>query len=116
MIGLAAMMMTSAAWTQAPAQEQGTDHAGAPGPFQCTVGVTSFSTGKTQMLTAKMKTVDACKTWALDANHLDPESGSYDLLIHNIDGKVVLRQVCTVQGLPILGSARSKFACKDVAA
>ena len=110
MIGLAAVMMSSAAWTQAPAQETAT------GLFACTAGVTSLKTGHTQVLTTTLKTVDACRSWALDATHLDANSGAYELLVHDEDGKVVLHQACRVQGLPLLGTSHSAFPCKDVAA
>ena len=113
MIGLAAAMMTSAAWTQAPAQETAAD---AGGPYECTVGVTSFKTGHTQVLTAKLKTIDACRAWALDATHLDSDSGSYELLVHDGEGKVLLHQNCTLPGIVLFGSKNAQFACKNVAA
>ncbi len=113
MIGLAAVMMGSAAWGQAPAQETATD---ATGPYACTAGVTSLKTGHTQVLTTTLKTVDACRSWALDATHLDSDCGRYELLVHDVEGKVELHQACTVQGLPLFGSSHSAFACKDVAA
>jgi hypothetical protein len=112
MIGLAAAMIACAAWSQGLAEPS----AAHVGPFQCTVGVTSIRTGKTHVLTAKLRTVEACKTWALDANHLDAASGSYELLVHDTEGRVVFHQACTVKGLPLFGSRNSAFECKDVAA
>ncbi|HEY3813958.1 MAG TPA: hypothetical protein VGL66_12095 [Caulobacteraceae bacterium] len=110
MIGLAAVMMTSAAWSQAPAQET------VQGPFQCTLAVTNFKDGKTQVLTARLKTVEACKSWGLDATHLDGTSNQYELAIHDPDGHQVSHQRCTVQGALVFDSSHSKFNCKDVAA
>ena len=113
MVGLAAVMMTSAAWTQAPAQEAAK---AAPGRVQCTVGVTSFKTGHTQVVSAKLMTADACRAWALDTTHLDSDSGQYELFVHDAGGKVVLHQACTVHGVVLFGSKTAKFDCKDVAA
>jgi hypothetical protein len=112
MIGMAAVMMTSAAWSQAPAQPTGGE-GGAP--FQCTLAINPLGRGESKVLTAKFKTIDACKAWALDANHLDAGSGNYELLAHDAAGKVVLHQSCTAKGLPLFGSSHTTFDCKDVA-
>lgn len=110
MIGLAAVMLTSAAWSQAPAQETGAESAA---PFQCTVGITDLRDSPTQVLTTKLKTVDACRSWVLEATRLDLYALSYELLVNDADGKVVVHQACK---RPTIGTSHSAFTCKDVAA
>ncbi|HEY1753512.1 MAG TPA: hypothetical protein VGG29_19800 [Caulobacteraceae bacterium] len=112
-IGLAAVAMSAAAWTQAPAQETG---GGASAPYLCTLGIGDPQSPRTQVVTAQLRTADACRSWAVETTHLDPSAGGYELLVHEVSGKMVVHQVCNVKGLAIFGSSRAAFSCKDVAA
>jgi hypothetical protein len=114
MIGLAAVMMTSAGWNQAPAQEVHGSEGG--GKLECTAAVASFRTNQVQLLTARLNSVAACQAWALDAAHLNPTASGYKILVHDGDGKVLLQQSCSPKSMVLFDSSHAVYACKDAAA
>jgi hypothetical protein len=104
------LTLASAAVAQAP---------GADGPrvgnghYQCSIGVTRFNSNDTHVLSARMKSAEACKSWGSDVIHLDNLADGYQLQVHDGDGKLVLKQVCRVKGVPLFGNGNSTFTCQD---